>query len=309
MANSLSELRKASSTTLEKLKQIADQQKTSSSSKDERFWSPTFNKEKGNGGAIVRLLPAPPGEDLPRVRVYSHGFKGPTGKWYIENSLSSIGKQDPVGNLNSRLWNSGVDSDKQVARDQKRKTSYYSNILVVKDPANPENEGKVFLWRYGQKIYDIIDSVMFPEDDGLGAQEGINPFDPWTGANLVIKMVGIKLGNDIVPNYDKSFFDKTSCIGTDDEIDAIWNKCESLSAFVSDKNFKTEEELKKRLYEVLGDTVGSGVQTIEGWGAAPTQVTRPSAPKEDKSSAPANIDSASSDDDDALLAELRSMLD
>ena len=324
MASSLSELKRASSSTLSKLKEIsAAAGNKSSSGKDERMWAPFFDKEKGRGSAIIRFLPAPAGEDVPWVKVYNHGFKGPTGKWYIENSLSTLGSyDDPVGNLNSRLWNSGISSDQDVARSQKRKTSYYANIMVVKDPSNPAAEGKVFLYRFGSKIYDMIQSAIFPEDDGLGDKTELNPFDPWKGANFVIKMSGTRLGKDLVPDYAQSYFDSPSPISKDDDkIDEIWAKCESLSAFVDPKNFKSVDELKRRLYEVLGPMVGSGIHTVEGWGdASPTQTTQPpknesASPRhteqtKSSSSYDEEAESSSSDDasEDALLARLKSLM-
>lgn len=315
MASSLSELRRSSTSTLQKLKEISQSASSSPSGKDDRFWSPTFDKEKGRGSAIIRFMPAPKGEDFPWVKMYNHGFKGPTGKWYIENSLSTLGsREDPVGLMNSRLWNSGIESDKEVARAMKRKTSYYANVLVVKDPANPSAEGNVFLYRFGQKIYDMIQNAMFPEDDDLGDAVQINPFDMWEGSNFVIKMVGVTIGKDIVPNYDKSYFDSSSCISDDDNaLDRMWEKCHSLQEIVAPSKFKTPDELKKRLYEVLGSSVGSGIPTVEGWGDAPSNTAAPRARQE---AAPVNtsrvtdddVPQANSDDDDALLAQLKSML-
>jgi len=222
-------------------------------------------------------MPAPEGEDLPWVKVFKHAFKGPTGKWYIENSLSTVGKSDCVGSMNSRLWNSGIESDKDVARGMKRKTEYFSNVLVIKDPANPENEGKVFLYKFGPMIFEMVNAKMFPDE--IDGDEAINPFDAWTGADFVIKITGKKIGLDLVPNYEKSYFKDASPIDQDDDvIEAHWQKCHSLAAFVDPKNFKTEEELKKKLFEVLGPTVGSGISVLEGVvDPAPTQ-TR-AAPK------------------------------
>ena len=151
---------------------------------DERIWKPTMDKT-GNGFAIIRFLPAPKGEDLPWAKLWNHAFQGPTGQWYIENSLTTVGQNDPVSEHNTRLWNSGVESDKEIARKQKRKLQYYSNIYVVKDSANPENEGKIFLYRFGKKIFDKVMEAMQPAFDD---EEAINPFDFWEGANFKLKL-------------------------------------------------------------------------------------------------------------------------
>ena len=108
---------------------------------DPNLWKPTVDKV-GNGYAVIRFLPSE--GDVPWVRYWDHGFKGPTGKWYIEKSLTSIGQSDPLGELNSRLWNSGREKDRDQVRRQKRRLHYVTNILVVSDPSAPENEGKVF---------------------------------------------------------------------------------------------------------------------------------------------------------------------
>ena len=320
MANSLSELRKQQSKLLDMIKEQSQQKSSSSSSsKDDRFWNATFDPEKGRGSAIIRFLPAPVGEDWPYVKVYSHGFQGPTGKWYIENSLSTLGKKDPCGNLNSRLWNSGIESDKDVARQQKRKTSYYANVYVVKDPANPDAEGKVFLYRFGQKIYDIIQEAMYPGDDDIDTKEALNPFDPWTGANFVIKLTGHMLGKKQIPIPDKSYFEApTEFFGGDDEkIEEVWKKAYSLAEFHDPKNFKTEEELSRRLFEVLGPLSGSGIETVEGWGSAAKNQPEASAPSR-KQEQPRNVvnedaevsdfAATQTDEDDELLNKLKSLL-
>jgi hypothetical protein len=215
---------------------------------DDRFWQPTVDKA-GNGYAIIRFLPAPKGEDVPWVRIFNHGFKGPSGKWYIENSLTTIGQKDPVSEYNSELWNSTTDDNsparKQV-RDQKRKLTYISNILVVKDSENPENEGKVKLFRYGKKIFDKINALMNPEFED---EARVNPFDFWEGANFKLKVRKV----EGYRNYDKSEFDAPSKISDKDaDIEKIWNTQHSLQAFVAPDQFKSYDELKKRLNEVLG---------------------------------------------------------
>jgi hypothetical protein len=263
---SLAQLRNSMGSSLQKLKQSAEQVKE----KDTRFWSPTFDKEKGTGSAVIRFLPAPQGEELPQVKVYSHAFSGPTGKWYVENSLSTIGKRDGVGRVNYLLWNSGIESDKEIGKKQKRKVSYYSNILVINDAGNPENNGKVFLYKYGPQIAEILESAMFPKDETVDTP--INPFDPWEGADFAFRIYGKKMPDSrtgqpiLVPSYEKSSFKAPSSIGDDDVIEGFWKQCHSLAAFIAPDQFKSEEELNKRLFEVLGPTVGSGIQTVEGWG-------------------------------------------
>lgn len=279
-STSLKDLKKKSQENLDKLVKQSDSGKASYSDDDGLFWKPPFDKERGVGQAVIRFLDQPKDEDFPWVKIFTHGFKGPTGKWYIENSLTTINKTDPVGEMNSRLWNSGIESDKQVARDQKRRISFYSNILVIEDKENPENEGKVMLLRYGQQIFKIVKEKMNPEFEG---EEPANVFDFWEGCNFVMKMKGVRLGDNIVPNYEKSYFDECSAIGTDKEIEELWDKCHSLQAFLGDDQFKTYSELEKRLFEVLGSTVGSGVSVVEKWSDNDDAVSKATAaPKEKK---------------------------
>ena len=223
---------------------------------DERLWKPEVDKS-GNGYAVIRFLPEPDGEDLPWAQVWSHAFQG-TGGWYIENSLTTLNQKDPVGELNRTLWNSGLDADKDTARKQKRKLSYYSNIYVVKDQLHPENEGKVFLYKYGKKIHDKIASAMQPQFED---ESPINPFDLWKGANFKIKIQTI--GG--YWNYDKSEFDSPSVLGglEDDALEAVWKSQHSLKEFTDLKNFKSYEELSARLNVVLNKSARPVVQTNE----------------------------------------------
>jgi len=184
-------------------------QKTKNKYDDERKWKPTVD-DAGNGYAVIRFLPAMEGQELPWERYWDHGFKGPTGQWYIEKSLTSIGQKDPVGELNSRLWNSGNEDDKETARKQKRRLHYVSNILVVSDPSNPSNEGKVFLYEYGKKIFDKLMDVMQPQFPG---EEPVNPFDFWTGADFQLKIRNVAGYR----NYDKSEFKPQSALFESDE--------------------------------------------------------------------------------------------
>ena len=218
---------------------------------DDRIWKPVMDKT-GNGFAIIRFLPAPKGEELPWAKLWNHAFQGPTGQWYIENSLTTIGQNDPVSEHNSALWNSGVESDKEIARKQKRKLQYYSNIYVVKDGANSENEGKVFLYRYGKKIFDKIMETMQP---AFPDETPVNPFDFWEGADFKLKLRKV----DGYWNYDKSeFADPSALSKKDDELEKIWGQTHSLTAFTDNSNFKSYDELKKRLDVVLSGTTKVG---------------------------------------------------
>ena len=218
---------------------------------DDRKWKPTVDKA-GNGYAVLRFLPAVEGQDVPWVRYWDHGFKGPTGRWYIEKSLTSIGKEDPVSELNSQLWNSGIEEDKNIARARKRRLHYVSNVYIVSDPSNPENEGKVFLYQYGKKIFDKLMAAMQPEFED---ETPINPFDFWEGANFKLKIRKV----DGYWNYDKSEFGaKSKLLDNDEEIEKVWEKQYPLNEFTAATNFKSYEELKTRLDAVLSGTVSVG---------------------------------------------------
>lgn len=234
-SNSLSKL----NTQLEKI-----QSKSYSDPNEGKMWKPTRDKA-GNGFAIIRFLPAAQGEDMPFVRVWDHGFQGPTGLWYIENSLTTIDKDDPVSEYNSKLWNSGVEEDKAEARKMKRRLKYVANILVVQDSANPSNDGKVFMYSFGKKIFDKLNDLMNPQFEDEVAR---NPFDFWEGANFRLKIRKV----EGYPNYDKSEFDGSSPISEDDSvIEGIWNQQHKLQELVDPKNFKDYNELKAKFYRVL----------------------------------------------------------
>ena len=227
-----------------KLVKEVEKMSATSSGADERLFKPVVDKT-GNGFAIIRFLPAPEGEELPWAKMYTHAFQS-NGGWYIENSLTTLGQKDPVSEYNRELWNSGIDADKETVRKQKRKLSYYSNIYVVKDPTNPHNEGKVFLFKYGKKIFDKIMEAMQPEFED---ETPINPFDFWQGANFKLKIVK----KDGYWNYDKSEFDRVSpLLDDDDALEALWKKQYSLAAVTAPDQFKTYEQLEARLKMVLG---------------------------------------------------------
>ena len=240
---------------------------------DERLWKPEVDKA-GNGYAVIRFLPAPNGEDLPWAQVWTHAFQGPGG-WYIENSLTTLGKKDPVSDLNRELWNSGGEGSPQraQARNQKRKLNYYSNIYVVKDSANPENEGKVFLYRYGKKIFDKIMESMQPAFED---ETPVNPFDLWKGADFKLKITKVAG----FWNYDKSEFDSPSVLGdlNDKDLEGIWKQEHSLSAFTADDQFKSYEELKERLDRTLKASYRPDPEVEEEEVAPEPVVSRTAAP-------------------------------
>ena len=223
---------------------------------DDRIWKPEKDNT-GNGYAIIRFLPAPTGEDVPWVRLWTHGFKGPGG-WYIENSLTTprsdapSGSKDPVSVANTALWNSGVESDKSIARERKRKLSYYSNILVIEDSMNAENEGKVFLFRYGKKIFEKIESKMNPE---FKDETPINPFDFWSGADFKLKIRKV----EGYANYDKSEFAESKPLfdGDDAKLEETWKTQHSLQGILAPENFKSYQELEARFNTVVAHDVGS----------------------------------------------------
>ncbi len=292
---SLSAMKKSNS--LDKLLGAAEQENKPLEKKsyiDERIWKPVMDKT-GNGFAIIRFLPAPKDEELPWVKLWNHAFQGPTGQWYIENSLTTISQNDPVSELNTKFWNSGVESDKEIARKQKRKLQYYSNIYVVKDSANPQNEGKVFLYRYGKKIFDKVMETMQPAFED---ETPVNPFDFWEGANFKLKLRKV----DGYWNYDKSEFEAISALADDDEkLEEIWGKQYSLSEFTAPTNFKSYDELQIRLNTVLSGTTKVGnvtdLQRSNAFDDSPSTTTVVDTKEEP---APTVSMSNTEDDDDTM---------
>lgn len=257
---SFSDFKKRSRDSIGSLTAKLDQMNKKESYKDERFWAPQRDSS-GNGYAVIRFLPACQGEELPWAKYFEHAFQG-TGGWYIEKSRTTLNEKDPVSEMNSRLWNSGVESDKDIARSRKRQTRYVSNIMVISDPANPENEGKVFLYRYGPKIFNKIQEAMKPEFED---EKPINPFDFWGGADFKLKIR--KVGGYV--NYDKSEFASPTELfeGDDSALERVWNQQHALDEFVNPNTFKSYDELKKKLDEVIGTDIRSAapekVDTVE----------------------------------------------
>ena len=269
---SFSDLRNNKKNTFAKLQKQLEKT-TQVGTVDERFWKLTTDKA-GNGFAVIRFLPAADGEDMPFVKLYSHAFQGPGG-WYIENSLTTLGQKDPLGEYNRELWNSGDEELKNQVRKQKRKLSYYSNVYIVKDPSNPENEGTVRLFRYGKKIHDKIMEAV--NGDELEGREGINPFCFWTGADF--KLRAKKVAG--YPNYDSSEFHPAGTLEDldDAQLESIWQRQHKLQDIVAPEAFKSYEQLEERLNRVLGRKGEAAVSS------APAAA--PAAPKADLSAKPA----------------------
>ena len=298
-----SKLKSQSKSSLEKLSQeLSKMNQQPDNGKDDRFWTPNVDKA-GNGFAVIRFLPAPGDEPVPFVRMWDHGFKGPTGQWYIEKSLTTLGKPDPVSELNTKLWNLSNDdsspSRKQV-RAQKRKLNYICNIYMVQDQANPENNGKVFLFKFGKKLFDKINEAMHPQ---FGDEQPLNPFDLWAGANFKLKIRNV----EGYRNYDKSEFGASAPLFEDDEqMEAVWKREHSLQAFLAPENFKSYEELKAKLDKVLGLNDNG---TMAPSAARTAAASRKPADDEDdlpwqapKQERAAPAPSSSSDDDDEDMA-------
>jgi len=264
-------------------KMTPEKQQSNNKYQDDRLWKPELDKT-GNGYAVLRFLPASNGEEMPWQRVWTHAFQD-KGGWFIENSLTTLNQKDPVSEENTRLWNTGVDSDKEIARKRKRKLSYYANIFIVSDPKHPENEGQVKLYKFGKKIFDKITEAMQPAFED---EQAINPFDFWKGANFKLKIRKV----DGYWNYDKSEFEGVTPLKeSDDDIKAIWEKQYPLKPFVDPSNFKTYDELKEKLNRVITGTQSTA--TVDSVDLPPQTTTAVEMPKVSES-APV------SDDDDTL---------
>jgi hypothetical protein len=263
----------------------------SNSNQDPRRWQPTRDKA-GNGYAIIRFLPAPEGNDLPWVRYWDHAFKGPTGQWYIEKSLTSLGQQDPLSELNSKLWNSGIEGNKTTVRERKRNLRYVANVLILQDPAAPENEGQVKLYRFGKKIFDKIMEAMQPQ---FPDEKPVNPFDFWEGADFTLKIRKV----DGYPNYDASVFKSPAPLfdGDDDRLTEVFSKVYDLNEFVDPANYKTYDQLKSRLAIVLGEVAQvTAQQEADLSRATPAYEPRAAEPQSYRESEP----TTSADDDDTM---------
>lgn len=293
MSSSFADLKRSRKTSLKSLISESNKLDTPSNKpqEDTRFWKPDVDKA-GNGYAVIRFLPPVKEESMPWIRIYNHGFQGPGG-WYIEDSLTSINKKDPVSEHNSMLWNSGIESNKDLVRKQKRRLTYTSNIYVVKDPTRPENEGKVFLYKYGKKIWDKLNSAMNPEFE---ADTPFNPFDFWEGANFKLKIRQVAGYR----NYDSSEFETPGpLLDNDDELEVIWDKQHSLDEFMKPENFKSYDELKAKLDRVLG--LASSNNANPNAAKSAEEVAAPSQPKSTPS--PKMATASAEDDDDMSFFE------
>ena len=293
MSQSFAELKRSSQSSLDALLKETNKLTSNESArgKDERFWQPAVDAS-GNGYAVIRFLPATKGEDIPWVRIFNHGFQGPGG-WYIENSLTTLGKDDPVTKHNNMLWNRGDDAGKDQARKQKRRLLYISNILIVNDQKNPENNGQVKLFRYGKKIFDKLNEAMNPQFED---EKPLNPFDFWEGANFKMKIRNL----EGYRNYDKSEFESPSKLSDDDsKIEQTWASQYSLNEFTDPSNFKTYQELEAKLNKVLMTSTSEVTAEDVELAPEPAPVVKP--PKE-------SVAAAKSEESDENMDYFQSML-
>jgi hypothetical protein len=294
MSQSFAELKRSTTTSLDALLKETNKLTNNEGNKggaDTRFWQPEVDKS-GAGQAIIRFLPAPKGEDIPWVRIFNHGFQGPGG-WYIENSLTTLNKKDPVSEYNSMLWNRGDDAGKEQARKQKRRLLYISNVYIIQDKAHPENEGQVKLFRYGKKIFDKLNEAMNPEFED---EKPLNPFDLWEGASFILKIRNV----DGYRNYDKSVFGEAGPLLADDsKLEGIWNSEYKLQEFSDPSKFKTYDELKEKLDKVLALSGGSQPSST----AETTQLDTAPAPSVGKVDKPKSSESDTDLDFFQKLAE------
>jgi len=261
MCKSFSELKKTSTTnTLNLIKELEKSTNTYED-EDNKYWKLTIDPKTGNGAALIRFLPAAEGEDVPWVKMYTHSFQNPeNGRWYWENCPTTIGIDCPVCTHNNKLWETGSEAKKNIARAQKRRLQYISNILVINDPARPENNGKVFLFRYGKTIFDMIESKMVPERDALGdAVEPVNPFDFWSGCNFKLKANKV---DGFIKYLSSEFVSQSQVAATDEEIENIWKQEYKLQPLVAPEQFKSNADLSKRLDYVLGKVNKQGAEEV-----------------------------------------------
>lgn len=257
MSSNFTSLRSSRTSLLSQLAAAVKQETAKGGGADERFWKLSVDQKTKNGYARIRFLPAPKGEEIPWVRVFSHAFQGPGGSWFIENCPTTLGRTCPICQENSKFWNTGIDADKEVARKRKRKLQFISNILVIEDPAHPENNGKTFLYKYGAKIQGKITELLEPE---FPDQKPANPFDLWEGCDFKLKSAHVAG----YQNYDKSSFDdpKELFPGDDAKKEKLWEAEYPLAEFVDEKQFKTFEELAERLNKALTGSA-TGPKTVE----------------------------------------------
>lgn len=262
---------------------------------DERFWNPTRDKA-GNGYAVIRFLPGKEENGTPWVRYWDHAFKGPTGQWYIEKSLTSLGQNDPLSELNMKMWNSGDESQKKIVSSRKRTLRYVANVLVISDQQNPQNEGQVKLYRFGAKIFDKIKAAMQPQ---FPDEKPINPFDMWEGADFVIKISSEMVMGKPLPKYDASYFKGASALlgGDEAKLEVLYDKQHALGEWVDPANYKTYDQLNARLKMVLGESAPRTTRET-------VSLDEASAPPSLKTAENTSLDEADDDDTMSLFAKL-----
>jgi len=302
MTISIADLRKSRTTDFSKITQALT--KTSDRQDDSDYFKLTKDKA-GNASATIRFLPKHPDDELPFVAIYTHAFQGPTGRWFIENSRTTLGEADPISEINRQLWASGLESNKEIARKQKRKTSYIANIYVVNDPANPDNNGKVFRFKFGKKIFEMI---MDKANPTFAEDAPVNVFDPFDGADFKIRMRQV----EGYPNYDTSIFTEVKPLAkTDEGIVEIVNQMKPLKELVAPSQFKTYDELKKK-YDAVMNTSGAGIlakaeEVVERMSAEPVKAEKQPSKVVEAKSVPAWEDTQEEGDDiEAYFAKIAS---
>lgn len=245
-----------SASNFNKIKESLDKINSKFQKDDDTFWRPEVDKA-GDGYAEIRFLPTPPqdgDEGVPFVKLLSYSFQGPTGQWYIENSPKTLDNNafDPVAEANARAWKEG-EAGQAEARGRTMRKQFVANVYIVDDGANPENNGKVFRWRFPKKIMDKIDQAMNPKFKG---DEPLNPFDLLEGANFKIRIKTVESGQNSYLNYDDSSFKNPAPLFKNDEkLNEIWQQSHSLLELVSPDKFKSEAELRERFASVMGLSV------------------------------------------------------
>lgn len=225
---------------------------SSSKDDDSRIWTPKMGKS-GTGEATIRFLPGGGGKDEEAyIEVYSHAFTGTTGKWLIEKCPTTIGQPCPVCDENRTLWSNGKETVVRGNDDspgRKRKLNYYSNVYIIDDPVNPENNGQVKLYKYGVKILDKIKMAIKPASK---RKRPLEVFDMFMGAdfNIVINKKGKYW------NYDDSeFLDPEPLFdGDEDKLEEVYNSLYDLTELINPSTFKSKDELQARLDMVDGRT-------------------------------------------------------
>ena len=313
MANDFSSLRNRRGNSLATLLDEVDKMQSGGAKEDERFWQPEVDK-LGNGSAVIRFLPEAKDNSTPFVRIFKHGFKNEAnGKWFIENCPTTLNQECPVCANNSEHWESGVESRKKIASARKRKLQYVANVLIVKDPKHPENEGQVKLFTFGKKIFDKITEAGKPRFED---QTPFDPFCPWEGANFNLRIVK----EDGYRNYDRSTFSDPAPLGDDKRIEEVWKLQHDLREIIDPAKFKSSDQLMARFNQVVnGAAVASAADQIgdaadytpparnRGTGGAPK---RPEPKQEENFDNDATLDipsgtaSSSGDDEDDYFANL-----